>query len=143
MLFILLQKLICQCTFIFFLWFNRRFCSYIPNAGISLVFISLVVLIFWLTLLKFSVKLKIPFWKNLAEKKIFVGFHHKFDWMNWLDEYEAISGIQSITVWQYISKKVYLCETLITFSFFSLILFSVKHYTNFFVWMTRQDRLTV
>ena len=33
--------------------------------------------------------------------------------MNWLDEYEAISGIQSITVWQYISKKVYLCETLI------------------------------
>ena len=36
--------------------------------------------------------------KNWHRKKIFIGFHLDFDWMNGSDKYEAISGIQSFTV---------------------------------------------
>ena len=45
-----------------------------------------------------SDKQEIMFLKNMAHKKVFFGFHYKFDVMNWLDEYEAIWGIQSFTL---------------------------------------------
>ena len=35
---------------------------------------------------------------DMAWGKVSLWFHLKSDWMNRLDEYEAISGIQSLTV---------------------------------------------
>ena len=33
---------------------------------------------------------------DVAWEKVFFWFHLRSEWMNWLDEYEAISSIQSL-----------------------------------------------
>ena len=44
---------------------------------------------------------------DLSQENVFFLFHYRFDWMNWLDEHEAFSGIQSFGVWQSISQKIH------------------------------------
>ena len=42
---------------------------------------------------------------DMAWEKISLWFHLKSDWMNWLDKYEAVPGVQLFIVYQGVRKR--------------------------------------